>query len=226
MFFGSIIMMFYTNWIMAASGIAATLIGFALMMAIISHSQKYFSRQQTEWGRINGYIEEIYTGHLVVKVYNGEKEAKETFRAMNRNLYDSAWKSQFMSGLMQPLMGFVGNFGYVVVCVVGALLTMNGIIKFGTIVAFMIYIRLFTQPLSQIAQAATSLQSTAAASERVFTLEDNYGVNIEEQDGEICLKVDFCKSKDAAELHRMLWAWREQAAKLEAGEITQEEYDR
>lgn len=168
MFFGSIIMMFYTNWIMAASGIAATLIGFALMMAIISHSQKYFSRQQNELGRINGYIEEIYTGHLVVKVYNGEKEAKETFRAMNRNLYDSAWKSQFMSGLMQPLMGFVGNFGYVVVCVVGALLTMNGIIKFGTIVAFMIYIRLFTQPLSQIAQAATSLQSTAAASERVF----------------------------------------------------------
>lgn len=168
MFFGSIIMMFYTNWIMAASGIAATLIGFALMLVIISCSQKYFSRQQNELGRINGYIEEIYTGQSIVKVYNGEREAKENFRGMNRNLYDSAWKSQFMSGLMQPLMGFIGNFGYVVVCVVGAVLTITGSIQFGTIVAFMIYIRLFTQPLSQIAQAATTLQSTAAASERVF----------------------------------------------------------
>ena len=172
MFFGSLIMMFYTNWIMAFSGVAATLIGFAFMMGIISRSQKYFTRQQNGLGVINGHIEETYAGHTVVKVYNGEKEAKAAFGEMNRNLYDSAWKSQFFSGLMQPLMGFVGNLGYVVVCVVGAVLTMNGTIGFEVIVAFMLYIRLFTQPLTQLAQAATNLQSAAAASERVFSFLD------------------------------------------------------
>lgn len=168
MFFGAAIMMFHTNWIMALSGIAATLIGFGLMTFIISHSQKYFIQQQQELGKINGHIEEIYAGHSVVKVYNGEKEAVRKFHEINNRLYNSAWKSQFMSGLMMPLMGFIGNFGFVVVCVVGAMLALNGKIEFGVIVAFMIYIRLFTQPLTQIAQAATSLQSTAAASERVF----------------------------------------------------------
>lgn len=168
MFFGAAIMMFHTNWIMALSGIAATLIGFGLMTFIISHSQKYFIQQQQELGKINGHIEEIYAGHSVVKVYNGEKEAVKKFHEINNRLYNSAWKSQFMSGLMMPLMGFIGNFGFVVVCVVGAMLALNGKIEFGVIVAFMIYIRLFTQPLTQIAQAATSLQSTAAASERVF----------------------------------------------------------
>ncbi|WP_435922018.1 ABC transporter ATP-binding protein [Paenibacillus sp. DYY-L-2] len=168
MFFGAAIMMFHTNWIMALSGIAATLIGFGLMTFIISHSQKYFIQQQQELGKINGHIEEIYAGHSVVKVYNGEKEAVKKFHEINNRLYNSAWKSQFMSGLMMPLMGFIGNFGFVVVCVVGAMLALNGKIEFGVIVAFMIYIRLFTQPLTQLAQAATSLQSTAAASERVF----------------------------------------------------------
>lgn len=168
MFFGAAIMMFHTNWIMALSGIAATLIGFGLMTFIISHSQKYFIQQQQELGKINGHIEEIYAGHSVVKVYNGEKGAIKKFHEINNRLYNSAWKSQFMSGLMMPLMGFIGNFGFVVVCVVGAMLALNGKIEFGVIVAFMIYIRLFTQPLTQIAQAATSLQSTAAASERVF----------------------------------------------------------
>ena len=171
-FFGSIIMMFYTNWIMALSGILATVIGFVFMMAIISRSQKYFTAQQNQLGALNGHIEETYAGHTVVKAYNGEKAAKATFHEMNENLYNNAWKSQFMSGLMQPLMGFVGNFGYVVVCVVGALLTMNGVIGFEVIVAFMLYIRLFSQPLTQIAQAATSLQSAAAASERVFEFLD------------------------------------------------------
>lgn len=172
MFLGSLIMMFYTNWIMAVSGILATVIGFALMLFIISKSQKYFTLQQKELGLINGHIEETYTGHNVVKAYNGEKAAKKTFAQMNDALYECAWKSAFMSGLMQPLMAFVGNFGYVVVCVVGAALAINGDIEFGTIVAFMMYIRLFTQPLSQLAQAATSLQSTAAASERVFEFLD------------------------------------------------------
>lgn len=168
MFVGSLIMMFYTNWIMALSGILATLLGFVFMMLIISRSQKYFSQQQKELGALNGHIEETYTGHSVVKVYNAQKEAKETFDEMNTTLYNCAWKSQFMSGLMQPLMAFVGNFGYVVVCVAGAALVLNDQIEFGTIVAFMMYIRLFTQPLTQIAQAATTLQSTAAAAERVF----------------------------------------------------------
>lgn len=167
-FLGALVMMLYTNWIMAASAVAATLIGFVLMMVIISRSQKYFTRQQKELGVINGHIEETYAGHNVVKAYNGEKEAKKTFRKMNEKLYVCAWKSQFMSGLMQPLMAFIGNFGYVVVCIVGALLAMNGSISFGVIVAFMLYIRMFTQPLTQLAMAATNLQSTAAASERVF----------------------------------------------------------
>ncbi len=161
-------MMFYTNWIMALTGIVATMIGFILMSVIMKHSQKYFNQQQVELGKINGHIEEMYAGHQVVKVYNGEKEAKETFHTINERLFENAWKSQFMSGLMMPVMQFIGNFGYVAVCVVGALLVTNDMITIGTIVAFMLYIRLFTQPLSQLAQAATNLQSTAAASERVF----------------------------------------------------------
>ena len=167
-FIGAIIMMFYTNWIMAITGIMATMIGFLLMTLIMKHSQKYFGAQQQELGLINGHIEEVYAGHNVVKVYNGEKEAKEVFSGSNKRLYENAWKSQFMSGLMMPVMQFIGNFGYVAICVVGAVLVTYDVITIGTIVAFMVYIRLFTQPLSQLAQAATNLQSTAAASERVF----------------------------------------------------------
>jgi len=133
------------------TAVGSGLIGFALMTFIMTKSQKHFNTQQKELGNINGYIEEIYTGHLVVKAYNGSKDAKSTFEAINRNLYDSAWKSQFLSGLMMPLMSFVGNFGYLAVCVVGAALVMNGTISFGVIVAFIMYIRLFTDPLSQIA---------------------------------------------------------------------------
>ncbi|MCL1699466.1 ABC transporter ATP-binding protein [Lysinibacillus sp. Bpr_S20] len=168
MFFGSLIMMFYINVTMALSAIAATFIGFVLMSFIISKSRKYFIRQQQDLGRMNGHIEEIYSGHDVMKVYNGEQAAKQEFNAINESLFNSAWRAQFMSGMMMPLMIFIGNLGYVVVCVVGAALTMKGSITFGVIVSFMVYIRLFTQPLSQLAQAATSLQSTAAASERVF----------------------------------------------------------
>ena len=168
MFLGSLIMMFYTNWIMAVTAVLTTIIGFGLMMFIMSKSQKHFIRQQRELGRINGHIEEVYSGHNVVKVYNGVDKARREFEEINDKLYDSAWKSQFMSGLMMPLMNFIGNFGYVAVCVVGASLFMHDKITFGVIVAFMIYIRLFTNPLSQIAQAATSRQSTAAAAERVF----------------------------------------------------------
>ncbi|WP_427110267.1 ABC transporter ATP-binding protein [Lysinibacillus xylanilyticus] len=168
MFFGSLIMMFYINVTMALSAIAATFVGFVFMTFIISKSRKYFVLQQQDLGRINGHIEEIYSGHNVVKVYNGEKAATQEFNEINESLFNSAWRAQFMSGMMMPLMIFIGNLGYVVVCVVGAALTVKGSITFGVIVSFMVYIRLFTQPLSQLAQAATSLQSTAAASERVF----------------------------------------------------------
>ncbi|PQQ47022.1 ABC transporter ATP-binding protein [Bacillus thuringiensis] len=172
MFLGSLIMMFSINVTMTLSAIAATAVGFVLMIFIISKSQKYFIRQQKDLGRMNGHIEEIYSGHDIVKVYNGDKEAKQQFNKINESLFKSAWRSQFMSGMMMPLMIFIGNLGYVVVCVVGATLAMKGAITFGVIVSFMVYIRLFTQPLSQLAQAATSLQSTAAASERVFEFLD------------------------------------------------------
>ena len=172
MFMGSLFMMFYTNWIMAVTAIIATIIGFILMAVILSKSQKYFNAQQKQLGILNGHIEEMYSGHNVVKAYNGINESKKKFNEYNNALYESAWKSQFLSGLMPVIMGFIGNFGYVCVCIVGAMLTMNGSISIGVIVAFMIYIRLFTNPLSQIAQAMTSLQSAAAASERVFEFLD------------------------------------------------------
>ena len=168
MFFGSLLMMFITNWIMTVVGILSTIIGFVFMMVIMGKSQKYFAMQQDELGVINGYVEETYTGHLIVKAFNNEAKTKQEFDVMNEKLFTSAWKSQFLSGMMIPLMGFVGNLGYVAVCVAGAVLTMKDMAEIGDIVAFMLYIRLFTQPLSQFAQAGTSLQSTAAASERVF----------------------------------------------------------
>lgn len=172
LFLGSIFMMFVTNWIMAITAILSSILGFILMFAIMSKSQKYFNQRQEALGEMNGYIEEMYSGHNVVKAYNGEKEAMKEFMTLNNELYRTNKKSQFLSGLMHPIMGFIGNFGYVMVCIVGALLTMNDVISFGVIVAFMIYVRLFTNPLSQIAQAMSGLQSTAAASERVFEFLD------------------------------------------------------
>lgn len=172
LFIGSIFMMFVTNWIMAITAILSSLLGFVLMFAILAKSQKYFNQKQVELGNVNGYIEEMYSGHNVVKAYNGTKESFNEFAKLNDRLYITNRKSQFLSGLMPPIMSFIGNFGYVAVCIVGALLTMNGSISFGVIVAFMIYVRLFTNPLSQIAQAMSSLQSTAAASERVFEFLD------------------------------------------------------
>ncbi len=172
LFIGSIIMMFITNWLLALTAILSSVIGLSLMFVILNKSQKYFIKRQEELGNINGYIEEIYSGHNVVKAYNGVNDSIEKFSDLNNKLYEANRKSQFLSGMMHPIMGFVGNFGYVMVCIVGALLTMNGYITFGVIIAFMIYVRLFTNPLNQIAQAMTSLQSTAAASERVFEFLD------------------------------------------------------
>lgn len=181
MFVGSLAMMFYNSWILALVAVGSTLIGFALMMIIMSKSQKHFMTQQQGLGDINGHIEEVYSGHNVVKAYNGGRAAKKTFEDINNSLYDSGWKSQFMSGLMMPIMNFIGNFGYVAVCVVGAALAMNGTISFGVVVAFMMYIRLFTQPLSQLAQSMQQLQRTAAASERVFEFFDEEELTDESQ---------------------------------------------
>ena len=169
LFVGALIMMFYNNVIMTVCAIASSLVGLLIMGAIMKVSQKYFSRQQIALGDVNGHVEEMYAGHTVVKAYCGEADSIRAFEKYNGDLYDSGWKSQFLSGLMMPLMNFVGNFSYVVVCVVGAVLAMDGKIEFGVIVAFMMYIRLFTQPLSQFAQAFQNLQRCAAASERVFS---------------------------------------------------------
>lgn len=172
LFVGTIIMMFVTNSVMAITAILASLFGFVFMSLVLSKSQKYFVAKQNELGALNGHIEEVYSGLNVVKTYNGEKTSNEKFDELNDKLYKANWKSGFLSGLMMPMMSFIGNFGYVAVCVVGALLALNGHISFGVIVAFIVYVRLFVSPLSQIAQAMTSLQSTAAASERVFEFLD------------------------------------------------------
>jgi len=166
---GSVIAMLFTNWIMAATAILSSLAGFALMAVIIKRSQRYFAAQQRDLGNVNGHVEEAYTGHTIIKAYNNSKAFRQKFEDINNKLYVSGWKSQFFSGLTFPLMSFVGNFGYVMVSIVGAVLVVNGSIPFGTIVTFMIFVRLFTQPLAQLAQAVTTLQRTAAASERVFT---------------------------------------------------------
>ena len=179
LFLGCILMMFITNWILAITAILSTIFGFLFMTIVLSKSQKYFKEQQESLGDIEGHIEEIYSGHNVVRVYNGYYESNKKFDKINDKLFISARKSQFLSGLMQPMMLFIGNFGYVAVCVVGALLTMNAHITFGVIVAFMIYVRLFSQPLSQIAQAMTNLQTCAAAAERVFEFLDEDEMNDE-----------------------------------------------
>ena len=168
LFFGSLFMMLITDGWMTLAAVASSLLGFAIMLAIMGKSQKYFTRQQKHLGELNGHIEEIYAGHTVVKAYNGEAKAQETFDTMNRNLCESAFRAQGLAGLMMPIMGFIGNLGYVAVCVVGGAMALNGKITFGVIVAFMMYVRYFTQPLSQIAQAIQSLQSAGAAGERVF----------------------------------------------------------
>ena len=172
LFLGTTIMMFVTNYIMALTAILSSIVGFAGMFIILGKSQKYFVTRQENLGKLNGHIEEIYSGLNVVKVYNGKKQADEKFDILNKAVADSDLKSQFISGMMHPIMGFIGNFGYVAVCIVGALLTMNNIIAFGVIVAFIMYVRMFTSPLTQIAQSLTIMQSTAAASERVFEFLD------------------------------------------------------
>jgi len=166
--FGSIFMMFHSNVSMALTAICSVFVGFLLVIVIMGSSQPLFKRQQNNLAAVNGYVEEIYSGHNVVTSYNATEETSEAFKKLNTNLYKSMWQSQFLSGIMMPLMIFIGNFGYVMVCVVGAVKVINGDITMGDVVAFMTYVRIFSQPLSQIAQAFTQMQSATAAMSRVF----------------------------------------------------------
>ena len=212
LFIGSIIMMFATNYIMAITAIGSSLIGFILMFIILNKSQRYFTARQRELGKLNGYIEEIYSGLNVVRSCNAKDETINEFDKLNDKLYDCNRKSQFLSGLMQPIMGFIGNFSYVAVCIVGALLVSKSVISFGVIVAFIMYVRLFTNPLSQIAQAMTSMQSTAAASERVFGLLEEVEMDKHKVKGNIEFKnVKFGYDKDKIIINDF-------TAKVKAGE--------
>lgn len=165
-------MMFSTNRIMTVTAVASVIIGFIIMMFIMSKSQKHFDNQQKYLGLINGHIEETYTGHTIVKAYNGEQQMYEPFKSLNKQLKKSTFMAQFLSGLMMPIMTFVDNIGYVAVMVVGAALAMSGNISFGVIVAFLVYVRYFTQPLTQISQLAQGLQMAVAAGERIFEFLD------------------------------------------------------
>ncbi len=222
LFIGSIIMMFVTNYIMAITAIVSSLIGFILMFIILNKSQRYFTARQRELGKLNGYIEEVYSGLNVVRSCNAKDETINEFDKLNDKLYDCNRKSQFLSGLMQPIMGFIGNFSYVAVCIVGALLVSKSVISFGVIVAFIMYVRLFTNPLSQIAQAMTSMQSTAAASERVFGLLEE--VEMDSEEG-ITKKLDKHKVKGNIEFKNVKFGYdrdkiiiNDFTAKVKAGE--------
>ena len=167
-FVGCLLMMFLTNWILALVSILSTFLAMVLMIIIMAHSQKYFSARQKNLGALNGYIEEMYTGHGLIRTLNAEKSVKAQFDSLNQDVRTANYKSQFFARLMQPIMNLVGNLGYVAVCVIGAVLTINGSISFGVITAFMIYVRMIENPVRQISQAMTNMQSAAAASERVF----------------------------------------------------------
>lgn len=180
-FLGTIIMMFYTNWQMAVTAIVSSTFGFIFMFLIIGKSQKYFSMRQKSLGKLNGHIEEVYSGLNIVKSYNAKNYVLDKFDQANYDVYKASQMSQFLSGLMMPLMIFIGNLGYVAICIVGAVLTIKGKITFGVIVAFMSYVRLFTSPLSQIGQAMTSIQSTAASGERVFEFLDEKEMDDEKE---------------------------------------------
>ncbi|WP_208560358.1 ABC transporter ATP-binding protein [Marinilactibacillus kalidii] len=168
LFVGCLFMMLKTNVIMSLSAIASVLLGFVILTFLIKKSQIHFKGQQSKLAKLNGFVEEAYTGHNTIYSYNAKDQSVEDFSDLNTDLYSSVWKAQFLSGMMQPLMGFIGNFGYVVVCIVGAILVIQGSITFGVIVAFTVYVRLFSQPLGQMAQAFTGLQRANAAMGRVF----------------------------------------------------------
>lgn len=195
MLVGTVVMMIYNSGILTVTTILSSLVGFVVIIIIMKKSQKHFKAQQENLGDINGQIEEVYTGHNVIKAYNAGEMMIDEFEETNTKLYTSAWKSQFLSGLMMPVMQFAGNFSYVMVCIVGGALAINGKISFGVIVAFMIYVRLFTNPLSDIAQSFNTLQRAAAAGERVFEFlnekeleEENVTEKLDRAKGEVEFK--------------------------------------
>lgn len=198
-FIGCLIMMFWTDWIMAVTTIITTVLGIFFMAFIMKHSQRYFKQRQESLGKLNGYIEEMYSGHNVIRISNAEKKIKSRFNDLNLAVKNANFKSQFLSGLMQPVMNFVGNLGYVAVCIVGAMLVINGNITFGVITAFLIYVRLFEQPLKQIAQGMTNMQSTAAATERVFEFMEEE--ELENEDHIIRTKNDIVGEVDFEDVH-------------------------
>ena len=167
-FVGCLVMMFVTEWRLAICVLAVTFLGLALLMFVMSHSQRYFIFRQKYLGEMNGFIEEMYSGHEVLRISRAGEKVFDEFKKLNQNVYEANWKSQFLSGIMQPLMTVIGNIGYVAVCVVGAILDISGKIPFGVIVSFILYVRLFTAPLTQIAQGMTNLQTASASAERIF----------------------------------------------------------
>ena len=167
-FLGCLVMMFVTEWRLALISLAVTLIGMAALAVIVKRSQRYFADRQKCLGELNGYVEETYSGHEVIKISRAGEKVKKTFDGLNVNVYNANWKSQFLSGIMQPLMSVIGNVAYVAVCVAGSVLAINGSIDFGVIVSFILYVRLFTSPLTQIAQGLTNLQTASASAHRIF----------------------------------------------------------
>ena len=167
-FVGCLIMMFVTEWRLALAALGVTFLGLLVLVLILSRSQKYFLRRQENLGTLNGYVEEMYSGQSVVRISRAEADVKKRFGGMNADVYDAEWRSQFLSGMMQPLMNVVGNTAYVVVAVLGSVLAMSGAIEFGVIVAFILYVRLFTSPLTQIAQGMTNMQTASASARRIF----------------------------------------------------------
>lgn len=192
-FAGCLIMMFATEWRLALCVIGVTFVGMILLMIVMKHSQRYFIVRQESLGNLNGFIEEMYSGHQVVRISRAVQQINEKFDGLNHRVYDANWKSQFLSGIMQPLMTVIGNIGYVAVCVVGAMLAVNGMIPFGVIVSFILYVRLFTSPLTQIAQGMTNIQTASASAKRVF---------------------DFLESKDYKVLKKLIEDWKLLKSKL------------
>lgn len=208
-FIGCLIMMFTTQWILAVCVIAITFVGLLLLVLIMRKSQKYFVEKQVSLGKMNGYIEEMYTGHQVVKISRAVRKVNEKFDMHNKAVYDANWKSQFLSGVMQPLMNVIGNIGYVAVCVVGAVLAINGKIPFGVIVSFILYVRLFTNPLTQIAQGMTNLQTASASADRIFEFLEE-----EELPDESEKKTTLTKSTGAVEFKNVRFSYPDKPDKV------------
>ena len=209
-FIGCLIMMFVTEWHLALTSVLITMVGMVLIMLIMSRSQKFFTARQVSLGELNGYVEEMYSGHDVVRISRAEEKVLSRFGKLNRKVYDANWKSQFLSGMMQPLMNVIGNLAYVAVCVIGAALAMNGTIKFGVIISFILYVRLFTSPLTQIAQGMTNLQTATAGAHRIFDFME--AEELEDESGKA--KHDADKTVGVVEFEHVRFAYPEKPDRI------------